>query len=513
MNLTLSTRIFVGFAAVVLTFGAVSVYSVLQMHAIGAEIRLVSTGYLPLAKAIAQVESAQGNHQRDLQRLLDEREPETQLALIRLSRLSFPQMIRQLLGNAAETARHGKESAPASEHPFISELGNRILELSLLYESYGASCESLFRAIEKSGTVERGAQGVLELTQLENRIESEIKVLSLMLDHRVSQRVAAAEKSEGRAAWVVVALSLAAVALGALATALAVRLLAPIRPLTRAVTRVGMGDYSAVVPSSAKSEIGLLGREFNAMAKALREREALLAEKQEALVRAERLAAIGRISAQIAHEIRNPLTSLGLNSELLDDTLRAARFDRAEEREEAHQLHAAIVRELERLTEITDQYLKFARFPKPVLASHDPNALLTDLLDFLDEEHLRAGIKIERALAPGCPRLICDADQLRQALMNLLRNSREALVHGGTIRVESRPLVTQIELAVSDDGPGIPPEELSRLFDPFFSTKERGTGLGLALTQQIVTEMGGALHPESRPGEGTRFVIHLRRAS
>ncbi|MGC4122374.1 MAG: ATP-binding protein [Myxococcales bacterium] len=97
--------------------------------------------------------------------------------------------------------------------------------------------------------------------------------------------------------------------------------------------------------------------------------------------------------------------------------------------------------------------------------------------------------------------------------MNLLRNSREALVHGGTIRVETHPLVTHVEVVIADTGPGIPPEQLAKIFDPFFSTKERGTGLGLALTQQIIHEHGGEIRCESELGKGTRFVLRLKRAA
>ncbi|HCF58913.1 MAG TPA: sensor histidine kinase, partial [Myxococcales bacterium] len=101
MNLTLATRIFLGYAIVTLTFGAVSIYSVVQLHAIGREIRLVSDGYLPLAKAVAQIESFHKNRQRDTERLLDEREPETQRALIKLARVYFPQLMREKLAAAS----------------------------------------------------------------------------------------------------------------------------------------------------------------------------------------------------------------------------------------------------------------------------------------------------------------------------------------------------------------------------------------------------------------------------
>lgn len=513
MNLSLATRIFLGYAVVLLTFGAVSIYSVVQMRAVGREIRLVSEGYLPLTKAAAQIETFHKNRQRDTERLLDERQPETQRALIKLARVYFPQLMRDRLASARAMASASLERAPDSEDPFLHGLDDRIRELVASYEEYERAAEQVFSIIEARGQVERGNAAVQALQTLEKRIDRDIKVVSLMLDQRIAERVRAAERRERQSAWAIIALSLTAIALGLIATVISGRTLAPIRRLTEGVTRIGKGDYSAEVPLATGHEIGVLAREFNAMARSLREREQQLEEKQQALVRAERLAAIGRISAQITHEIRNPLSSLGLNTELLEESLESARFDDQRSEHEAKELLGAISRELDRLAEITEQYLKFARFPKPSLAPADLNALLTALLDFLEEEHARAGVTIERALAPDCPPVIADQGQLRQALMNLLRNSREALVHGGTIRVEVRPLVTQVELVVSDTGPGISGPELEKIFDPFFSTKERGTGLGLALTQQILHEQGGEIRCESELGKGTRFVIRLKRAS
>jgi two-component system NtrC family sensor kinase len=513
MHLTLATRIFVGYAVVTLTFGAVSVYSVVQLRSIGREIRLVSEGYLPLTKAAAQIESLHKNRERDTDRLFDEKAPEGRRLLIKLSRVYFPQAIRERLEGAEAMARESRQRAPDAEEGFLGGLDARIAELASLYADYERASNLLFNQIEATGQADRASEAARAVSALEKRIDREVKVLGLMLEQRVSERVRVADRRERQSAWAIIALSLAAIALGLLATGMAGRLLAPIRVLTAGVSRIGRGDYSAEVPLDAKDEIGVLAREFNQMAKALRERELQLEEKQQALVRAERLAAIGRISAQITHEIRNPLSSIGLNTDMLQEALGGARFDDEAQGAEARALAEAVSREVDRLAEITDQYLNFARFPKPVLAPTDVNEMLESLLDFLEEEHARAGVAIERTFAQGLPKVVGDKGQLRQALMNLLKNSREALVHGGTIRLETRPLVTQVEIVVEDTGPGIPPAELVRLFDPFFSTKERGTGLGLALTQQIIHEHGGEIRCESEVGRGTRFHIRLRRAT
>jgi two-component system, NtrC family, sensor kinase len=513
MNLTLATRIFVGYAVVTLTFGAVSIYAVVQLRSIGREIRLVSEGYLPLTKAAAQIESLHKNRERDTERLFEEKAPEGRRLLIKLARVYFPQSIRERLQGAEAMARESRARAPRAEAAFLEGLDARIAELTGLYESYERASNALFDEIESGGQADRSSEAARNVSALEKRIDREIRLLGLMLDQRVGERVRVADARERQSAWAIIALSLAAIALGLFATGIAGRLLAPIRVLTAGVSRIGRGDYSAEVPLDAKDEIGVLAREFNQMSKALRERERQLEEKQQALVRAERLAAIGRISAQITHEIRNPLSSIGLNTEMLQEALEGARFADPGAGAEAFALVGAVSREVDRLSEITDQYLNFARFPKPLLAPTDLNALLDSLLDFLEEEHARAGVRIERSFAEGLPMVVGDQGQLRQAVLNLLRNSREALVHGGTIRLETRPLVTQVEVVVADNGPGIAPQELARLFDPFFSTKERGTGLGLALTQQIIHEHGGEIRCESEVGRGTRFHLRLRRAA
>ncbi len=509
---TLAKRIFLGYGVVLFTFSSVSIYSLVALHSIGREIRLVSSGYLPLAKAVAQIESFHQNRLRDSNRLLEEKQPEIRRTLAKLARMYFPIIIRKKIASTADILKKHRNNAPVSERHFLDNIHSRLGDLSDFYEEYERAYQSLFILLQQSEKLSRSSLPVRRVSSLEQRIDREIKVLNIMLDQRVADRVRSAEKMERQSVWTIVALSLMAIALALLATFAGGRLLAPIHTLTSGVTRIGMGDFSAQVPLTAKNEIGILAREFNAMAKALRERQSQLDEKQQALVRAERLAAIGRISAQITHEIRNPLCSLGLNAEMLEEVIVNAHFANPAQKEETQQLVASIVREADRLTEITEQYLAFARFPKPVLVALDPNAMMESLLDFLEEELARAGVRMEKSLAPQCPAIVGDAGQIRQALMNLLRNSREAMVHGGTVRVETRPLVTHVEISVSDTGPGIPAEKLSKLFDPFFSTKERGTGLGLALTQQIIHEHGGEISCESELGKGTRFFLRLRRA-
>src|SRR6185295_14822053 len=192
----------------------------------------------------------------------------------------------------------------------------------------------------------------------------------------------------------------------------------------------------------------------------------------------ERLATVGRIAAQITHEIRNPLASIGLNAELLGDELPPA--------SEGRRLLTSISAEVDRLSEITESYLRFVRLPKPELEPEDPGALVASVLEFARAELAQAGIRLELDLQPGVPEIAADENQIRQALLNLVRNAREAMAatKGGRLRVSVTHANARVRIAVTDSGSGIAAEDLGKIFDPFFSTKEQGTGLGLALVQQ-----------------------------
>jgi signal transduction histidine kinase len=279
------------------------------------------------------------------------------------------------------------------------------------------------------------------------------------------------------------------------------RLLSPIARLTEGVKAVAGGDLSRQVEVAGNDELGVLAHEFNAMA-------ASLLSQQRELRRAERLAAVGRISAQITHEVRNPLNAIGLNAELLAEELEALPGAAPE----ARALCAAISREVDRLNALTEEYLRFARAPRTPAGRHDPGELLGNLLDFLAPELAAARIEVRREFQPGVPAIRGDEARLRAVLLNLVRNAREAMTSGGTLTVAARGAGGGVELEVRDTGAGISSEALPRLFDPFYSTKERGTGLGLAFVQEVVQEHGGTVRCDGAPGRGATFTIRLPAA-
>ncbi|GAC1351755.1 MAG: hypothetical protein NVSMB1_07860 [Polyangiales bacterium] len=238
-------------------------------------------------------------------------------------------------------------------------------------------------------------------------------------------------------------------------------------------------------------------------------------------LQAERLAAIGKMAAHITHEIRNPLSSMGLNVELLDETL-AKEEQRTSQHpsqrpavagslKEARQLLAAIAREVGRLADVSEDYLRVARLPSPHAVSVDLASLVRDVVAFAGPELDRARIRTKVSLPSFAVVVPVDEAQVRQALLNLVRNAREAMEDGGVLTIAVSERDGWVSLDVQDQGPGIEESLRTRIFDPFFTTKSTGTGLGLPLTKQIVEAHGGSIACAPVLPHGTRFTLTFRQ--
>jgi two-component system, NtrC family, sensor kinase len=513
MKLSLATRIFLGYAVVLVTFGAVSLFSVAELHRNRLEIRLVSQGYLQLSQDAAALESFHTNQEKDTERMLEEGSVETRRALIRLSRLYFPSLMAQRLEMAQSRAREVRTLAPPGEVRFIQDLESHFGQLAKRYQSYGKAAEAVFTALTREAPVpEEMVRVTSELRQQQASIGSDLRFLRAALSNRIRERVDGAEERERRTGLAIITLSVLAIGVGLGATAWSARTLRPVRNLIEGVSRIGRGDYSAQLGVRGEDEVAVLAREFDAMARSLQAREAQLKAQAEALMRAEQLAAVGRISAQVAHEVRNPLSSIGLNVELMQDAVERATFESPEDARETRELLAAVTREVDRLTEVTEQYLRMARPPRPSLEPTTVTEVLASVLEFSREELERAGVEVVRDFTPDTPRALADEGQLRQVFLNLLRNAREAMPDGGRLTIATRSHGNQVEVALQDTGRGMTEAVRSRIFEPFFSTKEDGTGLGLAVCQQILKTHGGSLDCQSEAGRGTTFSVKLPRA-
>ena len=224
------------------------------------------------------------------------------------------------------------------------------------------------------------------------------------------------------------------------------------------------------------------------------------------ILQSERLATIGQMASKVAHEIRNPLSSISLNAELLEDEIQAAGQAVSED---AEVLLQSIISEVDRVEKLTEEYLQFSRLPEADLCADDLLSLVQEVLDFIEPEANSVGVQIIKDYKENIPTLVFDRQQIRRVLFNIAKNAIEAMKHGGIMRVRLQVKPDDVELAISDTGNGIPERHRERVFEPFFTTKDMGTGLGLAISQQIIQEHGGSIFFESQPGKGTTFCFRL----
>lgn len=345
--------------------------------------------------------------------------------------------------------------------------------------------------------------------QLES-LRDQLVPLEAAFDTAVDGVWSQVEDREGRAFRV--ALVLGGVAL-LVAVATAFLLVAWFRPLGRLrsfAQKVSVGDYNQPLEVRGSDEILDLAADLKSMAQRLKEREEMIKNQAKELVKADRFSTIGKMSTQIAHEIRNPLNAMGLKLELLEELMEEGEQD--DERKAMRSAVVAINKEIDRLREITDYYLKFAKFPRVEKEWVDISVVLTDIVTFYSEEARRKSIEVEMQLERPM-RVHVDPNLIRHAVANLLKNAIEAL-HGQergarTISVRSWRDGAGIRLQIRDTGPGIPAEVVAHVFEPFFSTKKTGTGLGLTLVQQVLQEHAGEVRVTSEPGGGTTFVMWI----
>ncbi|HUI69197.1 MAG TPA: cache domain-containing protein [Spirochaetia bacterium] len=325
-----------------------------------------------------------------------------------------------------------------------------------------------------------------------------------------------------RTLLVFLGITMLGVALGSwFAITIARRISRPIRAMAVAAQRVAEGDYTQTVEAAEHDEIGHLAECFNKMTheltratQQLREwaenleskvdqRTAELKAMQGHLIQTEKLAAIGKLAAGVAHEINNPLTGVLTNSSLLLEDIPQGDPMREELQ--------VIVDETLRCRKIVKGLLDFARQTKPQKQIVDLNSVVEDVLNFVRNQASFRDIAIEADLQAGLPAVMADRDQMRQVVLNIVLNAAEAMPKGGSIRIFSHndQATRQIEVTIADSGPGIPDEIKGKLFEPFFTTKKSGTGLGLAIAYGIMERHKGTIKVESQRGKGTTISLHI----
>lgn len=340
-------------------------------------------------------------------------------------------------------------------------------------------------------------------------------------------------------------------------------LVKPIKDLVRLTQKISEGDFSQKIEITSKNEIGQLIESFNRMIEKIKEKQESLEnylnslestnkqlkQAQEELIRAEKLASIGRFAAGVAHEVGNPLGAiLGYTSILEKDGL---------DREEVKDYLKRIEKEIERINRIVRELLDFARPSKFEIKDVQVNQVIENALSLLSYQKNFKNIETRLDLQPNLPMLKGDESRLSQVFINIILNSIDAMPEGGVLQIQTKEDIVNdlfpnplqriypprrktdpeesnysrfrksdpftmhltkfskgdriIKIQITDTGVGIRKEDLDNIFDPFFTTKspDKGTGLGLSISLRIVESLGGEIKVESEEGKGTTFEVYF----
>jgi len=314
------------------------------------------------------------------------------------------------------------------------------------------------------------------------------------------------KKSYSRAAKVLTVLAWSAIPGGILmgvllAYVLFGQVLKPIRELA-----LSPGVESSEARRLAGDEVEALGRRVRSLMDDVYQAHSQLEESREHLIQSEKLALVGKLAAGVAHSIRNPLTSVKMRLFSLERTLEL----NPTQKEDLE----VISEEIRHIDTIVRSFLEFSRPPKLKLQWVSPSDVVDMSLQLMKHRIESYGVEVRVARRERFPKIMVDAEQLKEALVNLLLNSCEAMRDGGAIEIreekgEVKPWGDALILRVSDNGPGIPESLRDKVFQPFFSTKEEGSGLGLSIVRRILLEHGGRVELWSKEGEGTTFALMI----
>ena len=274
----------------------------------------------------------------------------------------------------------------------------------------------------------------------------------------------------------------------------------PVEELANAASSVAAGDLNVKVNVSSRDELGILAESFNRMTREL-------LDQRDRLVQAERVAAWRELARRLAHELKNPLFPLQLTVENLT---RAHESSPQMFEEIFKESTATLLAEINNLKSTIGRFSEFSRMPQPHFQSVNLNEIARQVIRVFQAQ-LQAGPKIDCRLGldDNLVPVAADPDLLHRAISNLVLNAMDAMPKGGTLTLRTYKEDDRVRLEVGDSGTGLNPEECQRLFTPYYTTKQHGTGLGLAIVQSIISDHHGRVRVDSRPGQGTRFILEL----
>ena len=439
---TIARRILVSFAITVIAFAVTLGWGIFAQRRAADDSVELARGYVPVAMRLAQLRAAQTTLSTLVDGIPDEREPASTRAL--LETLSGARRTMFVETRAALTTALPSVGGEATR-TLGPQLASDLDAVELLLEGDRALFERLYAVI---GSDDRDGinRTIISLGALEHEADKRLRLLAARVAGSIDALSSAARDRELRSIWGLVVLAALTLAVGLVVSLHVQRLLSPLARVTARARAVAGGDLTPRAVAASDDEIGQLEAAFEKMVSGVSRAQALALSN-------ERLAAIGKMAAHVTHEIRNPLSAMGLNVEMLEEEIAQGGAQRAE----VKNLLAAIQREVQRLEHLSEEYLRVARLPQPRMEADDVAAAVRDIVEFARPEIDLAGCRVELTVAPDLRPALFDEAQLRQALLNLLRNAREAMPGGGTIEVHVAAEGMSVVVDVADRGGGIPP--------------------------------------------------------
>ena len=489
----LATRILLSFAVTLLAFAVTVGFTVNAQRNAAEDSEEMAKGFVPVALKLNRLHAVQSTIASIVGGIPEDKNPQSTRAILRV------------LEGERRAMFDETRAAMQNDLRAVGSAETRQLALVLTGELDAAAQEwagdrdardRVFAAIEAEDRDAANA-ALITLGSIERTADKRLAALAEHVDREMKALSDSARTRERRAVIELVLLATLTLAVGIGVSVHTRRLLGPLERVTQRAKAVARGDLTPQPTERTDDEIGELATAFEGMV-------GEVAKAQTRAVANERLAAIGKMAAHVTHEIRNPLSSIGLNIELLEENLAEAGASG-----ESKSLLGAITREVQRLEHLSEEYLRVARLPSPRMESEDLASKVGEIARFAKPEVERAGLELIVEIEPDVPPVLFDEGQIRQALLNVLRNAREAMTDGGAILLYVKAEGMSVVVGVEDRGTGIPDDVRSRIFDPFFSTKGEGTGLGLAITRQIIEAHGGSIAVDPREGGGTSIKFLL----
>lgn len=517
MRLSIATKIFIAFAFLVVIFTGVLMFGVYRTQSLFSQIERLNRRIVPVSLSLSDAQT----DLKSFNLLLNERDPLVIRRTLQVARLvhSLPDRIRQRVARARQVmAASDLQQFNVRQAQRLDRIQDELTDLEQRAGDFAKRSQTFTKKVLKHQTSEDPETTDEEIKKLQanlrddaDQLGDKISGLRNQLRNVTDRTLDQANENERSSLYALGGLSAAALLLALGVLFVVIRTVRPLSTLTDAAKRIGEGDYRPIedLPDNlfGRDEVTLLAEEFNAMAERLAERDEKLQKQHRALLKSERLATVGRMTSAITHELRNPLSSINLNTEMLMEDLVDRGIDPNDP--EIMPLLETIIDEVDRLRDITEEYLVYARLPSSELDPEDLVDIVQNMVEFHQHDWRQRDVEVTFETDLESLEIEADANHLRQALLNVVKNAVEASPEQGAVDIALEAGDERAMITIRDHGPGIDEEIREELFEPFVTTKSDGTGLGLAMTQQIIEEHHGNIRVEEPDDGGTRFVVEL----